>query len=92
MLAFIIAIAAGFATPYLQGPVGQNIAKPLSEHMTLESGEHRLIAFIVAMLLGAIVIALTGGGSPFWVILGGGIGVFLARGIDAGRARYSKRD
>ena len=91
MLAFIVAVVAGFLTPHVESSIGKSVTQALSDHITVEPGESRLIAFLVVMLLAGIVIALIGGGSPFWVILGGAIGVFLSRLIDAGRSEYERR-
>ena len=79
MLGFLIALGCGFATPYLQTPLGEPVANALREHMEIEIGEVRVIAFILAMLIAAILSALFDSGSPFTIILGGAIGYFALR-------------
>ncbi|MDG1376027.1 MAG: hypothetical protein P8P56_03200 [Yoonia sp.] len=79
MLGFLVAIAAGFATPYLEGPVARPLVKQMEKHITLEASETRLVAFIVAMLGAGVASALLHSGMTFWVILGGGLGYFGAR-------------
>lgn len=85
MLGFLIAIAAGFATPHLEAPVARPLAKMMEKHFTVEASEVRLIAFMVAMLAAGVVSALLHSGMTFWVILGGAIGYFGSRLIAAAR-------
>ncbi len=88
MLGFIIAIGAGFATPHIQEPVAEPLAKALAPHMTIEPTEMRALAFMIAMLIATIVIAFVGSGSPFWVMLGGVLGYFGTRIFEAGKNAF----
>lgn len=83
MLGFIIAAAAGFFTPHIEGPVVGPLAKALEGHITIEPTERRLIAFMVAMLAAGIAAVLLTSGTPFWVMLGGILGYFGTRIVDA---------
>lgn len=79
MLGFIIAAAAGFLTPQIEGPVVGPIVKMLDGHISIEPTEKRLIAFMVAMLAAGIAAVLLNSGTPFWVISGGVLGYFGTR-------------
>lgn len=92
MLAFLISIVAGFLTPYAQSTVDSLARKHLAPHIELMAGETRTLTFIAVMLGAGIVIALTSGGSPFWVILGGTIGLFLTRLVAAGKRWNDNRN
>ncbi len=82
MLGFLIAVAAGYLTPHLEGPVARPIAKMLSEHIKLEPEETRLIAFMVALLAAVIIGALLSTGSTFGIIIGAILGYFGQRIFD----------
>ncbi len=92
MLGFIIAAAAGFLTPQLEGPVGGPIVKAMDGHIAVEPHEKRLIAFMVAMLAAGIAAALLNSGTPFWVILGGVLGYFGTRLVEAGKKYMDQRN
>ena len=79
MLGFLIAVAAGFATPHLDEPVGRPLARALERHMTIAPGEIRVVSFMVALLAAAIVASLFDTGSAFGVIVGAVLGYFLLR-------------
>lgn len=92
MLGFIIAAAAGFLTPQLEGPVGGPIVKAMEGHIPVEGNEKRLIAFMVAMLVAGIAAALVNSGTPFWVISGGILGYFGTRLVEAGKKAMDERN
>lgn len=92
MLGFLVAVAAGFATPHLEGPVARPLAKMMEKYITLEVSEIRLIAFMVAMLAAGVVSALLHSGMTFWVILGGALGYFATRIVAATREAIDARD
>ena len=79
MLGFIVAVAAGFFTPHIEGPVARPLAKALGKHIKLESSETRLLAFIAALLGGCVAASLLNSGSAFWITLGAAIGYFGSR-------------
>lgn len=91
MIGFLIAVLAGFLTPYAEAPIGKPIAGLLEEHLRLEIGELRLVTFMTMMLLAGVASALFESGSTFWVILGGSIGYFLTRATAALQAAMEKR-
>ena len=92
MLGFIIAAAAGFLTPQLEGPVGGPIVKMMEGHIPVEANEKRLIACMVAMLVAGIAAALLESGTPFWVIMGGVLGYFATRMVEAGKKYMDQRN
>lgn len=92
MLGFIIAAAAGFFTPLIGGPLVDPIVKALGNHITIEADERPLVAFMLAMLLAGIASALLVSGTPFWVILGGILGYFGSRIVDAVKKYMAERD
>ena len=83
MIAFLLAIVAGFLTPYAETPLGKPAAGLLGKYMQLENGEQRLLTFMIMMLLAGVSSALFVSGNTFWVILGGIIGYFATRLIAA---------
>ncbi len=91
MLGFIIAAAAGFLTPQLEGPLGGPVIKAMEGHIPVEPGEKRLIAFMLAMLCAGIAAALLNTGTPFWIMLGGVLGYFGTRIVDAGKKAADAR-
>jgi ABC-type microcin C transport system permease subunit YejE len=83
MLGFLIAAAAGFVTPQIEGPVAGPIAKALENYITVEPAEKRLIAFMVALLVAAICAAALNTGSVFGIIIGAILGYFGLRIVAA---------
>jgi hypothetical protein len=91
MWGFILAVAAGFCTPYAEEPLARPLARWAERHVTLEPGELRLLSFAIVMLIAGVGSALLDSGSAFWVILGGVIGVFAARIVAALRETMDSR-
>ena len=79
MLGFLIAVAAGFATPYMEGPVGGPIVKALEGQIAVAHGEQRLITFMVALVIAAVCAALFASGTVFSIIIGAILGYFGTR-------------
>jgi len=79
MLGFLIAAAAGFLTPQLEGPVAGPLVKMLEQHMPVTPQETRLVAFMVALIAAAVLSALLDSGTTFGVILGAILGYFGQR-------------
>jgi len=93
MLGFLIAAAAGFLTPQIEGPVAGPIVKMLEGHFKVADAEKRLIAFMVALLAAAVVAAAFDAGSVFGIIIGAILGYFGTRIFDVlKKAIGSRRD
>lgn len=91
MLGFIIAAAAGFLTPQLEGPVVGPLVKALEGHITIAPTEVRLIAFMVAMLAAGIAAALLSSGTAFWVVFGGVLGYFGTQIVEVVKKQIDAR-
>lgn len=91
MLGFLIAAAAGFLTPQIEGPVAGPIVKMLEGHFTVADTEKRLIAFMIALLAAAIVAAALNSGSVFGIITGAILGYFGTRIYDVLRKLVESR-
>lgn len=83
MLGFLIAAAAGFLTPQIEGPVADPIVKALGPHLAIQPTEKRLIAFMFALLAAAVGAALLDSGTTFGIVLGGILGYFGTRIVAA---------
>lgn len=79
MLGFLISVAAGFATPALEGPVARPVARAIGTNIELKDGELRVLAFMLAMVIAAILCAVFSSGSPLGLAVGGMIGYFGTR-------------
>ena len=79
MLGFLIAAAAGFLTPQLEEPVAGPIVKALEGYFPITANEKRLIAFMAALLVAAILAAAFDSGSVIGVITGAILGYFGTR-------------
>ena len=91
MFVFIIALIAGFITPYLDGPVARPIAKLLSPLFAVEESEHRLISFMVALLGTGLLTRVFYSGTPFWIAIGLVLGYFALRIVAGAKAMMDKR-
>jgi len=91
MLGFIIAVVAGFLTPYAEAPLARPLARALEGRISLEPAEVRLIAFMLVMLLAGVAATLLASGSVFWVIFGGILGYFVIRIVTLLRDQIDKR-
>ena len=79
MLGFLIAAAAGFLTPQLDGPVAGPIIRALDGHLPVTPEEKRLISFMVALLVAAVLAVAFDTGSVFGIIVGAVLGYFGSR-------------
>lgn len=91
MLGFIVALIAGFVTPYIEAPVARPVAKALSGAIKLESGEMRAFAFMLAVLGAGLLASLLGSGSAFWIAAGTVLGYFGTRLVAATKAAIDGR-
>ncbi len=91
MLGFIIAVVAGFLTPYAETPLARPVAAVMGDRVPLEAGELRVLAFIIVMLLAGVAANLLHSGSAFWIILGGAVGYFGTRLVSAAQGAMDKR-
>ena len=79
MLGFLVAVAAGFITPHIEGPVAGPIVKALDGFIKIEAQEMRLTAFMLALLAAAVIAAILNSGSVFGIIFGAILGYFGTR-------------
>lgn len=91
MLGFIVAVVAGFLTPYAEAPLARPLVGLLEGRIRIEAGELRLVAFIIVMLLAGLAAVLLASGSTFWVMLGGTLGYFGTRIVAAIREAIDAR-
>jgi hypothetical protein len=91
MLGFVLAIVAGWLTPYVEDPVIRPLAKALGPKFDVEEGEMIALAFMAVMLLAGLAAEVLDSGSAFWVILGGVIGFFGNRIVAALRSAIEGR-
>ena len=83
MLGFLIAVAAGFLTPYSEEPLAKPLAETMRRHMAIEPGEVRLLAFVLMMVAAGLLSALFDSGNALGLAIGGGLGYFLLRLVAA---------
>ena len=91
MLGFICAVIAGFAAKYADEPLTRPLVRAAQGKVEIEPGEVRLVSFIIAMLLAGIAAELLDSGSMFWLILGGALGYFALRLVNAVKAMLEAR-
>lgn len=91
MLGFIVAVVAGFLTPYADPPLARPLARLLEGRITLVASEVRLIAFMLVMLGAGAAAVLLDSGSAFWVMVGGVLGYFGTRIVALLRDLIDKR-
>ncbi|MEO0358273.1 MAG: hypothetical protein AAF386_08270 [Pseudomonadota bacterium] len=89
---FIIAVGAGFATPYAEPHLQKFMKSVLSDDVPMAEGEFRTFTFVMLMLAVSLL-AFGSNISAFAVILGGGLGLFGLRIFNALKSRVSgKKD
>jgi len=91
MLGFIVAVVAGFLTPYAESPLARPLARMLDSRIPLVASEVRLIAFMLVMLGAGATAVLLDSGSAFWVMVGGVLGYFGTRIVALLRDLIDKR-
>jgi len=79
MLGLIIAIAAGAASPKIEDLAARPLAKILSPHIEVSDGEIPVLAFMIGMLVAAVLSSIVGNGSAISVLFGGTLGYFGLR-------------
>ena len=88
MLIFIIAIGAGFATPYVEPHIKKLVASIQSD-FPLDEADMRVLTFL-ALMVGVGILAIGSAVSPLIVLLGGGLGMFGKRLFEFAKTRASK--
>ncbi|MGB1235975.1 MAG: hypothetical protein ACPG5U_09590 [Planktomarina sp.] len=86
MLIFIIAIGAGFATPYAEPHLSKLLKPIILDDIPMAEGEFRTFTFILLMIIVSLL-ALSTSVSALPVILGGGLGLFGVRLFNAIKKR-----
>lgn len=82
MFGFLIALGAGFLTPHLEKPLAEPLSQTLKGKIDVAPAEMRLLAFMIALFVGAVVCAALGTGSMFTIVIGGTLGYFGTRIIE----------
>lgn len=91
MFGFLIAVAAGAATPALERPVARPIVEALGENVRVEPGEVRALAYICAMIAAGILCAVFDTGTPLSLAIGGAFGFFAMRLLRWAQRVYEER-
>ena len=79
MLTFILAVIAGFATPYIE-PALTKILQPRLTDIPVKVGEYQTITFVLLLIAVAIAAIVSGLlASAFTVLFGGALGLFGVR-------------
>ena len=86
MLTFILAVIAGFATPFVE-PALTKLVQPRLGDVPVHEGEYRTITFVLLLIAVAIVAIISGVlASAFTVLFGGALGLFGVRTFKALKA------
>ena len=79
MLPFILAVLAGFATPFVE-PALTKLVQPLLSNTSVHEGEYLTITFVLLLIAVAALSIVSGVlASAFTVLLGGAFGLFGVR-------------
>ena len=79
MLPFILAVLAGFATPFVE-PALTKLVQPLLSNTSVHEGEYLTITFVLLLIAVAALSIVSGVlASAFTVLLGGALGLFGVR-------------
>ena len=79
MLTFILAVIAGFATPYIE-PALTKILQPRLTDIPVKPDEYQTITFVLLLIAVAIAAIVSGLlASAFTVLFGGALGLFGVR-------------
>ena len=79
MLTFILAVIAGFATPYIE-PALTKILQSRLTGIAVKAGEYQIITFVLLLIAVAIAAIVSGlMASAFTVLCGGALGLFGVR-------------
>jgi len=86
MLTFILAVLAGFATPFVE-PALTKLVQPRLSDVPMHEGEYLTITFVLLLIAVAVVSIVSGVlTSAFTVLLGGALGLFGVRLLRALKA------
>ena len=79
MLPFILAVLAGFATPFVE-PALTKLVQPRLSDVPVHEGEYLTITFVL-LLIAVTILSIVSGvlASAFTVLLGGALGLFGVR-------------
>jgi len=79
MLPFILAVLAGFATPFVE-PALTKLVQPRLGNTSVHEGEYLTITFVLLLIAVAALSIVSGVlASAFTVLLGGALGLFGVR-------------
>ena len=79
MLTFILAVIAGFATPFVEPALTKLVQLRLGD-VPVHEDEYRTITFVLLLIMVAIVAIISGVlASAFTVLFGGALGLFGVR-------------
>ena len=79
MLTFILAVIAGFATPYIEPALTKILQSRLTD-ISVKAGEYQIITFVLLLIAVAIAAIVSGlMASAFTVLCGGALGLFGVR-------------
>ena len=79
MLTFILAVIAGFATPYIEPALTKILQSRLTD-IPVKAGEYQTITFVLLLIAVAILVIVSGlSASAFTVLFGGALGLFGVR-------------
>ena len=79
MLIFILAVIAGFATPYIE-PGLTKVLQPRLTDVHVNKGDYQTITFVLLLIAVAIAAIVSGLSAPaFTVLFGGTLGLFGLR-------------
>ena len=79
MLTFILAVIAGFATPYIEPALTKILQSRLTD-IPIKAGEYQTITFVLLLIAVAIAAIVSGLlASAFTVLFGGALGLFGVR-------------
>lgn len=79
MLGFLIAIAAGAATPKIEDLAARPLAQLMGKNVEVFDDELPVLAFIIGMLIAAVLSAIVSNGSALALVIGGTLGFFGLR-------------
>ena len=92
MLGFVIALGAGFLTPHLEQPLAKPVAAAVDKWVKIEEGELTLLAFMIAILIAAILCGFFSTGSTAGIIVGAILGYFGSRIVEAAKTAMDNRN
>ena len=91
MFGLLISLVAGFLTPYFEKPLAEPLAKAIGQQIKIEHSEMRLLAFMLALLIAAVVCAALDAGGMLSVVIGTSLGYFGTRIVEMVKAAVDGR-